>query len=185
LVISDANAYEATKLAKEWNVPDDMLASLRFLSDWGNVPVQPLIMEVVARWKSKRLNGPSATRLLKLVESLLVRRFIAQIPPNDLRSTMARLVLQVVDVKDKDFEKAVIKALLEATRRFPTDVETLDAMVTKALYRSKNIQQTFYVLRRLAEHLEGKSARTSSWGRHPPNTASSTSFLRRLRGPVG
>jgi hypothetical protein len=156
VVISDTNAYEANKLAKEWSSPDEMLSSLRFLSEWGNVPVQPLIMEIVARWKAKRLNGPSATRLLRLVESLLIRRFIAQIPPNDLRSTMARLVLQVVDVKDKDLEKVVTKALLEPTRRFPTDLDTLDSIVTKPLYRTKNVGQTFLVLRRLAEHLEGK-----------------------------
>jgi Protein of unknown function DUF262/Protein of unknown function (DUF1524) len=163
-LIAEANSYEASKLINEWHVPSEMVASLRFLSDWGNIPVQPLITEIVFRWKAKRLTGPAATRLLKSIESLFVRRFMAQIPPNDLRSTMARLVLQVVTVADKEFEKAVIAALLEPARRFPTDLETLDALVTRPLYRPKNVGQTFLVLRVLAEALEGKECPQIEFG---------------------
>lgn len=156
LLVSDPGSYDSGKLGKEWKVPDGIVRSLGFLADWGNVPAQPLIMEILTRWRAKRLNAPATARLLRALESVLVRRFIALIPPNDLRSTLSRLVLQVANKPDAEFEKAVLAALREPTRRWPSDAEIDDAMVTKPLYRPKNISQTFLILKRIAEYMEGK-----------------------------
>lgn len=158
VLINDPASHEGEKLAKEWSVPADMLRSLRFLADWGNVPAQPLLVEIVARWHDKQLTPAKATALVRRVESLLVRRFIVQVPPNDLRSTLARLVTQIISASKADFEKQVVAALNEDARRWPDDDELADAMVTRPLYRPKNIRQTFQVLRRIAEDFEGKEA---------------------------
>lgn len=186
VLISDPASHEAEKIAKEWSVPGEMLRSLRFLAEWGNVPAQPLLMEIVARWHGKQLAPAKAISLVRRVESLLVRRFIVQVPPNDLRSTLARLVTQVISASHGDFEKQVVAALNEEARRWPSDDELVDAMVTRALYRPKNIRQTFQILRRLAEEIEGKEAPHIQLGKSAtsysvehvlPQTVEGTSWL--------
>jgi hypothetical protein len=188
-VISDPSSYESMKLAKEWKVPDEMYRTLTFLASWGSVPAQPLLLETFTRWRLRRLNSTAATRLLRYVESLLVRRFIAAIPPNDLRSTLGRLVQQVRLSSDRQFGNVVIAALKEPTRRWPDDRETEDALVTRSIYRVKNVRQTFLILRRLAEELEGKECPQIDLGTSPskysiehilPQTLEGTSWYQDL-----
>jgi hypothetical protein len=65
-------------------------------------------------------------------------------------------VQQVIGVPDAEFAKRVVQAMLEPARRWPTDDEVTDAFITRPAYRTPGHRQSFYVLKRLAEGLEGK-----------------------------
>jgi len=89
----------------------------------------------------------------------VIRRFISQIPPNDLRSTFARLTQQVrKKTTSAAFEKGIIGGLREKRRRWPSDTEVDDAFLRRPLYRSPGQRQTFFILKRIAERYEGKEA---------------------------
>jgi hypothetical protein len=56
----------------------------------------------------------------------------------------------------KNFLSQVHKALLEPVRRWPTDDDVTKAAVERPLYRENKGTECFFVLRRLAEELQGK-----------------------------
>jgi len=155
-LVDDPGSYDTKKLAKEWSVPESILDSLSFLADWGTIPAQPLVMDIMIRWRSKDISTAKALKLLRAIESLVVRRYVAQIPPHDLRSTLARLTLKVSRVAGVDYEKLFLCGLGEPGRRWPSDAEFEDAIVTRPFYRSKNVRQAFLVLKKLAAEIEGK-----------------------------
>lgn len=184
--IANANAYETKKLAESWKMPVEMRRSLRFLQAWGNIPAQAALLEVLVRWRNKEISNAKAADLVLMVESLLVRRYIAQVPPNDLRSTLARLVVQVAPLSSGSFYEAFLGALSEPSRRWPSAEEVRDGLVTRPLYRAKSLRQTFLILKRLAESLEGKESPQIEHGKSAnsysiehilPQTVDGTSWL--------
>ncbi|HEX8001331.1 MAG TPA: DUF262 domain-containing protein [Mycobacteriales bacterium] len=156
LVVTRPNSDVERKIFSTKAVPAKLLRQLARLRSWGTIPLEPALLEIVGRWHEGRLTLSAAVRLCELLESLVVRRFICQVPPNDLRSTFARLVQQVIGVPDAEFAKRVVQAMLEPARRWPTDDEVTDAFITRPAYRTPGHRQSFYVLKRLAEGLEGK-----------------------------
>ncbi|WP_068263498.1 DUF262 domain-containing protein [Janibacter limosus] len=189
--IANANSYETKKLAESWKMPQEMRRALRFLQSWGNVPAQAALMEVLVRWRKNELSVAKATDLVLMVESLLVRRFIAQVPPNDLRSTLARLVVQVAPVSSGSFYSAFLSALSEPTRRWSSADDVRDGFVTRPFYRAKSLRQTFLILKRLAEEAEGKESPQIEHGKSAtsysiehvlPQTVDGTSWLSDMEG---
>lgn len=51
-----------------------------------------------------------------------------------------------------------LEGLQEKARRWPTDAELEDAFLRRALYRKPGTRQSFFVLKRIAEHMEGKES---------------------------
>lgn len=146
-------------------VPDSIKTALSRLQQWGSVPMEPLLMEIVGRWLAKRLSTKKTVATLGFLESFVVRRFIVRVPPNDLRSSFGRLVRQVKDVEDDLFADMVKAALCEDTRRWPKDGELLEAMKTEPLYRDSGNSQTFLVLKFLAEAMQQKECPEIKHGR--------------------
>ncbi|MGY3127729.1 hypothetical protein ACVWW9_001228 [Agrococcus sp. UYP33] len=157
-LVDDAGSPAASQIAKQVKLPKEVVKSLRFQSQWGNTPAQPLLVEILTRFRDGQLGSEQAKRAVLQVESLLVRRFICAIAPHDLRSTLARLVSQVRKSPAESFGADLAAALSESVRRWPDDDLLKESAVTSALYRAKNVTQTFLVLKRLAEFLEGKEA---------------------------
>jgi hypothetical protein len=157
-LVDDPESYDTKKLAKDWSVPEPILSSLSFLANWGTIPAQPLVMDVMVRWRAKDMSSAKALKLLKAIESFVVRRYVAQIPPHDLRSTLARLTLKVSGSAYTDYEGRFLEGLAEPGRRWPSDAEFEDAIVTRPFYRAKNVRQAFLVLQKLAAEIEGKEA---------------------------
>jgi len=140
-------------------VPKTIITALRRLRTWGTVPMEPLLMDTLERFRREQLKVTEVNRILAYLESFVVRRFIAQVPPNDLRSTFARLTLQVrKKTTAAAFEAALLEGMQEKLRRWPTDPELIDAMKRRPLYRAKSQRWTFFVLKRVAEAFEGKEA---------------------------
>jgi uncharacterized protein DUF262/uncharacterized protein DUF1524 len=158
VLVSDPGSFEASKIMKTLKAPAQLVEHLNFLSEWGNLPAQPVLLEILRRWRAGGLSPSKAATAVGYVRSVLVRRFIAHIPPNDLRSTLARLVQQVRLVSDEDFVDVLVSGLKEPSRRWPDDDELESAFVTKPLYRGTNLGQSFLVLRGIAEFFEGKES---------------------------
>ncbi len=164
LLITDPTNSAIRKPFLTHKAPVTLVQALDRLRAWGSIPMEPLLMEVVGRWLADRLSPQATTRLLADLESFVIRRFIASVPPNDLRSSFGRLVRQVNSVEDDLFEGAVRQALCEGTRRWPTDSQLTEAMATEHLYRNVGLGQTFFVLRRIAEELQGKEHHVMTHG---------------------
>lgn len=155
-LISEPQGYQPSKTFKELGVSEAIIRELIFLNRWGSVPAQPLLLDIMTRHLAKGFSTKVALSAFRRLESLMVRRFICAIPPNDLRSTLARLMQQLRQTSDPDFLGALTEALFETSRRWPSDDDVEEALTTRGLYRGGNRQQTFLVLKRIAEELEGK-----------------------------
>ncbi|MDP3890560.1 DUF262 domain-containing HNH endonuclease family protein [Nocardioides sp.] len=138
-------------------VPKSVVIAMERLKTWGTRPMEPVLVELFERYRLDRLTTAEVTRMLSYLESFVVRRYMAVTPPNDLRSTFARLTQQISSkTQAKSFENALVAGLQEPLRRWPTDHELLEHLKTRPLYRKGAQRQTSFVLRRMAEHLEGK-----------------------------
>ncbi len=137
-------------------VPKGLKDALARLRSWGTTPMEPVLLEMLERFRLNKLTAAQVTKMIGQLESYIVRRFIVGVPPNDLRSIFARLTQQVRKHSSAaDFGAALTAGLLEDNRRWPSDSEVRDSLKNRGLYR-KPIRQCFYVLKRLAEDLEGK-----------------------------
>jgi hypothetical protein len=140
-------------------IPKGILAGLARLRAWGTTPMEPLLVEILERLRTGTLSAAQVDKLLIHLESFVVRRFIAKTPPHDLRSTLARLVQQVIPAKTAvSFEASLLNGLSEPSRRWPSERQLTEGLVTQPLYRDKNRAQAFFILKRIAEFLDGKEA---------------------------
>lgn len=139
--------------------------ALTRLQQWGARPAEPVLVETLERYRAERISAEEVTRILSYLESFVVRRHISFIPPNDLRSTFARLTQQIsVTTTSAAFERALIDGLKEPARRWPTDAELLNDMIHRPLYRKKSVRQASFILQRIAEHLQGKESPRIQFG---------------------
>lgn len=159
LLISRPETRERARFGPGPDVPSSLVKALARLRTWGTVPMEPVLVELVERFKHQQVSAKQVLNSLAHLESFVVRRFICQTPPNDLRSTFARLTQQVAKKTTATaFEQAVTDGLLEKARRWPSNDDLAAAFLTKPLYRSPGQRQTFFVLKRIAEKYEGKEA---------------------------
>lgn len=133
-------------------------AALLRLCDWGTVPMEPVLLVLVKSWRDDDIEFSSddLVKSLGLLESFVVRRFINQVPPNDLRSIFARITQQLLKRDGQGLVPALAEALIEPNRRWPSDPEIFAAFAANPLYRSPGQKQTFFILKRIAESLQGK-----------------------------
>jgi hypothetical protein len=164
LLVDQPKSFGAKKALAGLGNTSAIEARAQFLWEWGNVPAQPLLLEIVDRWRKGRISSADALKSLTAVERLLVRRFLGSVPPNDLRSALARAEGQLRVATDSDFVAAIRALLGDEARRDPSNDEIVEALVTRPFYRSTGKRQSFLVLRRLAEHQEGKESPTIELG---------------------
>lgn len=159
LLVTRPESADRSKFGSGPTVPKQLVGALTRLRQWGTVPMEPVLAEIIERFRSNQLSPKQVQDLLSQLESFVVRRFIAQVPPNDLRSTFARLTQQIrTKTSAAAFENAIVDGLKEKMRRWPTDAELDEALVRRPLYRSPGQRQSFFVLKRLAESYEGKES---------------------------
>lgn len=164
-LISSPASKEREVFFKGKAVPQGIVAAMERLKTWGSRPLEPVLVEVLERYRQDRLSASEVTRMLSYLESFVVRRYMALTPPNDLRSTFARLTQQIRSkTQAKSFENALVVGLQEPLRRWPTDDELLEHLKLRPLYRKGAQRQASFVLRRIAERLEGKECPYISFG---------------------
>ncbi len=149
------------------SLPPNLATQLERLREWGNVPLRPVLLEVMLRYQNGTLSAKEAARALSWLESFVVRRYANQVPPNDLRSVFARIAgkLSALQGDEVDFIDALKAELLEPARRWPSDSELRNAFLQRPLYRKRTNSQTFQILKRLAEDMQGKECPVIKFGR--------------------
>lgn len=138
--------------------PASLTRALARLRAWGTTPMEPVLLRLVSLWRSPGSNftTPQLLSCLADLESYAVRRFMSHVPPNDLRSIYARITQQLVTAKQQSPGGVLRSALLEPSRRWPSNDQLTDSLLKRPLYRSPGQAQTFFVLKTIAEKLEGK-----------------------------
>lgn len=151
----DRDGFRADEKVK---VTGRILEPLKRLQDWGTTPMEPILLVLIQSWRDEdtKFSSDELVRSLALLESFVVRRFICQVPPNDLRSIFARITQQLQANNDQGLLPKLENALFEPNRRWPDDKAMLEAFASNQLYRSPGQKQTFFILKRIAEKLEGK-----------------------------
>ncbi|MYA20618.1 MAG: DUF262 domain-containing protein [Chloroflexi bacterium] len=133
------------------------LSPLRNLLEWGSIPAHPLILDAAIRWASHEITDSDFQFILERVESLLIRRYIAEVPPNDLRSSFAQLMGALSEsLGDGDYLTAVTDHLLSARMRWPDDDQIRRRCTEGGFYRGTRQRDSFFILKRIAYSMEGK-----------------------------
>jgi uncharacterized protein with ParB-like and HNH nuclease domain len=123
----------ADKSAKEFEMEFDyeICNSLNFLREWDAEPVRPLILEVLI---FNKIQNPSERSIkqktildsLHLIETFLVRRCVGGIPPQQLRSLLSNIPINIRDLSkerkdDFDFYKTLVDCFKKLDEsRFPS-----------------------------------------------------------------
>jgi len=152
-----------TQIRRSSQLTSDLEGGLTRLDEWGSVPLEPVLFLTVQKAAQGSIEPPGAVRLLDAIESLVVRRYICGVPPNDLRSSFARMAREIASLDGSDFLNAAMHELNDTGRRWPTDNEVKEACKGTALYRNRPFQ-CFFVLRRLAQHLGGREVPAMPFG---------------------
>lgn len=105
-----------------------------------NVDVSfPFLMEAMDDRQNGRISREEFIEILKLVESYVFRRAICGIPTNSLNKTFAGLARLIDKSKYVESLKAAF-ILMDSYRRFPKDVEFMQSLVTREVYRLRGVE---------------------------------------------
>ncbi|MEY9895177.1 alkylated DNA nucleotide flippase Atl1 [Catenulispora sp. MAP12-49] len=127
----------------------DALATLR---RWDAEVTAPIIMMLLDRREQGLADDEQVARALGYVESYLVRRTICRIPSAGLNRIFTDLPGQMS--ADIAVDEDIHRLLSTERRAWPTDVELLDAILTKPFYHYGRANQRTFVLRRIEESYE-------------------------------
>lgn len=133
---------------------DDVVAALRRLRTWGSYPAMPLVLDASARLSEGKTSQDELLEILTWIESILIRRYFVATAPNDLRSVFGR-VMKGVQASSAQYMTALLGELEKPYVRWPANEELQRAVIEREFYRQKQ-KEEFFILRRLAEHLEGR-----------------------------
>jgi hypothetical protein len=173
----------------------DIRAELRWLNRFGAQTPWPFLLMVLGSYRAtnqpdtaprepglRTVTKAEVVGVVRLVESFLVRRMLADIPTNALNRLFIALWGQL------DSETDLVSATREqlATRRFPTDADIEKAVRSYPLYTDSRPGQARLVLDRLALDVQGRERvdledRTISIEHIVPQTL--TNAWREMLGP--
>lgn len=130
--------------------PDPTLRrALDRLDRWGAVVVHPIALHVLLAHHAKQLTAGQAAAALRAVESYLIRRMIVGIGSTNSNRVLQSLVKDLGD--EAPTAAAIVKALSNPRRRFPTNEHIKEAVLANNFYWTGRGPQRTYVLRCLEE----------------------------------
>jgi uncharacterized protein with ParB-like and HNH nuclease domain len=146
--------------------------ALTRLREWGSDPAFPLVLDAALQWRDSILSDEQFLYILEGIESLLVRRYICEIPPNDLRSSFATILSHIrqsesntsAEVDANRYLDVLKRQLLEPQRRWSTDEDVHRACIERPFYRPNKQRYFGFILKRIAEEIEGKECPTITIG---------------------
>ncbi len=127
-------------------------AALNRLNDWGSKVTYPLLLHLYILWEDGQCSSDEIEKTLSYVESFLVRRRLAEVPPNNLNRIFNALVSQLSS--ELPIAEAVRHALSEPRKRWPSDDKLRDAIRTVPFYYRGYRNQQMMIFRRLEESYE-------------------------------
>lgn len=133
--------------AEEKNV--DLRDALDRLARWGAQVGHPIALHVLVALDDDRLSVADAVRSLRVVESYLVRRMLTRIGSANANRVLMSLVKELGS--DAPSAEAITKVLSGPRKKFPTDQQVRDAVLSNNFYWSGRGPQRTFVLRSLEE----------------------------------
>ncbi len=137
--------------------PDPVVrSSLQRLNRWGAQTTYPLIMHLYGLQDAGQCTIEDLRLTLSYLESFIVRRFLCQVPANQLNRLFIELIRDVdgaTPVRD-----AVRSGLSGARRYWPTDEQVRAAVLSRPFYLMGRADQRRLILERLEETWEHKEA---------------------------
>lgn len=125
------------------------------LVDWGVAPAMPVLLDAAMALKAGVVGAADFDEVVRFVESVLVRRHLANIPPNDLRSVFGRVMRLLSGRTEGDYVSNLVDVLSEPFVRWPSNRELQRTINTHGFYRGKQ-RLEFHILRSIAETLDGR-----------------------------
>ena len=122
------------------------------LARWGTQVVYPIALHVLVARDEGRLDAHEAARALRVVESYLVRRMLVGIASTGANRVLMSLIKDLGEAVPS--AEAVTEALSGPRKRFPTDGQLREAVLSNNFYWSGRGPQRTYVLRCLEEDFE-------------------------------
>lgn len=110
----------------------------------------PFLIQVFLDYKHKKIDKANLLKVLDLIESFVIRRFITELPTNSLNKIFMSLYSKI---ELDNYVASMAKALLLKTgnESFPRDEEVKEKLKTKDLYNSK-IKSKNYILQKMEEY---------------------------------
>ncbi len=127
----------------------DTESRLEFFAQWGSSPMHPLLLLLLVKLRGERLN-----QALWMLQSFLVRRFIAGTPPNDLRSRFTNITVKLSSLSTGELLPELLQSLSTDTARWATDDQLRKALVTEPVYTPPRTGWVFLTLKILAVDFE-------------------------------
>lgn len=128
------------------------------LEDWGSLPAHPVMLDVLLQRRDERLTSHEGTLCLRMIESYLVRRMLARYSQSPLRSTFMQMMGDLRARSEELTPQWVHDYLRQPERNWPRDEEVVESLEGLPFYRHGRGGQRFYVLKKLASHLQGREA---------------------------
>jgi len=124
-------------------------AALERLDRWGASTTYPLLMHLYDLWDRGVSSADDVVASLSYVESFLVRRMIAAVPPNNLNRIFSALVPQLQP--ELPIAESVRLALSGERKYWPSDRRLKEAFRSQPFYFQGRQEQKMLVFRRLEE----------------------------------
>ncbi|AOS64106.1 DUF262 domain-containing protein [Actinoalloteichus hymeniacidonis] len=136
-------------------ITDRLRQALGRLDRWGAGVVRPIALRILLAHDDGRLSDHEASDALRVVESYLVRRMITRIGSTGSNRVLMSLVKEIGE--ETPTAAAITKALSGPRKKFPTDRQLRDAVLTNNFYWAGRGTQRTFVLRSLEEdHRHGE-----------------------------
>lgn len=144
-------AKHYNKLINPKNEPDEEIKiELEYIDRLEINVTFPFLMKVYDDYANSIIDKATFLKILDLIQSFTLRRFILGLPTNALN----KIFMSLYDKVDKkNYLFSIQKSLLQRTGvgRFPKNFEVIDALKVKDIYNIKTKNRT-YLLERLENH---------------------------------
>ncbi len=126
------------------------------LNRWGAQTAYPFLLNMYRRYDQGAMDAEQYTRILRLIESFLIRRFFARVPTNQLNRLFMRLAYQLPDGHGP--VEATRIALSDPGRRWPRDEDFRESVLRFPLYTEGRYEQRRLILESLEESYGSKES---------------------------
>ncbi|MBN8236416.1 DUF262 domain-containing protein [Halobacillus kuroshimensis] len=115
----------------------------------------PFLLNIFSLYKNKNLSSENMVKIIRLLENYLIRRFVCNIPTNELNKIFSSLLLKVEGFNENGLIEE-IKANLQ-NKGYPKDHEFVDKLKTLKLYGSGDrVRKTKFILKSIEESFNHK-----------------------------
>lgn len=146
----DQESVYYLRLERPENEDDpDIRRALERLNRWRGRTTYPYLLNVYRDLATGKISKNDVIEIAHILESFQIRRFLVEIPTNQLNRLFLRLYHQVPD--DLPLVDGTIAVLSEPSRRWPRDEDILNSIATFPLYRNGRPYQRRFVLETIVQ----------------------------------